>query len=210
MIYVGRMDTDQPNPAHASITSPERIRALAHPLRLALLDHLGNVEDATATQCAEAVGESVASCSFHLHTLAKYGFIEQAPRRGRERPWRSSVRGGMDVRPSADAADAPGSRRAVAELAGLQVLRQAERVRSYLATFPEEAEEWVQASTVTSSTFWATAEELARLSEHLQTVASEWFGGREADPSQRPPGSRRAHVFAVANPEPANREGDER
>jgi len=193
-----------------SISSPERIRALAHPVRLALLDYLENVEDATATQCAEAVGESVASCSFHLHTLAKYGFIEPAPRRGRERPWRSTVRGGLDVRPSAEAAEAPGSRRAVAELASLQVLRQAERVRTYLAGYPQEQEEWAQASTVTSSVFWADAAELARLSEHLQTVAAEWFGGRDADPSLRPPGARRSHLFAVLNPEPLAQEGDQR
>lgn len=198
------MDTERD---YTSISNPERIRALAHPVRLALLDHLENVDDATATQCAEAVGESVASCSFHLHTLAKYGFIEQAPRRGRERPWRSAVRGGMDVRPSEEIA---GSRRAVAELAGLQVLRQAERVRTYLATYTDETEEWAQASTITSSTFWATAEELAELSKHLQTIAAQWYAGREADPAKRPEGARRAHLFAVANPEPLTHEGDER
>lgn len=181
-----------------TISNPERIRALAHPVRLALLDHLERVEDATATQCAEAVGESVASCSFHLHTLARYGFIEAAPRRGRERPWRA-VGTGIDVRP---AADMPGSRHAVSELASLQVLRQADRVRAYLATLPSEGEEWIQASTVTSSTFWATSEELARLSAHLQQVAAEWFGGREADPGSRPAGARRAHLFATLNPEP--------
>lgn len=196
---------DDDGAASRQISNPERIRALAHPVRLALLDHLGDVEDATATQCAEAVGESVASCSFHLHTLAKYGFIEPAPRRGRERPWRSKVRGGMDVRPSSQT---PGSRPAVAELANMQLLRQAERIRTFLAALSDESEEWVQASTLTSSTFWATAEELARLSEHLQTVAVEWFGGRESDPDKRPAGARRAHLFAVANPEP--RVGDER
>lgn len=200
------MAGDRARPAPTSISNPERIRALAHPVRLALLDHLEKVEDATATQCAEAVGESVASCSFHLHTLAKYGFIEPAPRRGRERPWRSTVREGMDVRPDEQTA---GSRRAVAELAGLQVLRQAERIREYLAGYADEPEEWAQATTITSSTFWATAQELARLSEHLQSVAVEWFAGREADPEQRPEGARRAHLFAVANPEPADR-GDER
>ena len=189
------------------INSPERIRALAHPVRLALLDHLDRVEDATATQCAEAVGESVASCSFHLHQLAKYGYIEPAPRRGRERPWRSTVRQGFDVRPS-DAV--PGSRRAVAELAGMQVLRQADRVRAYLATLPDEPDEWVQASTVTSSTFWATPAELARLSAHLQSIAAEWFPGREADPTQRPDGARRAHLFATTNPEPAQPEATAR
>ena len=201
-------DSEHPEQPEAltPISSPERIRALAHPVRLALLDHLDNVADATATQCAEVVGESVASCSFHLHTLAKYGFIEPAPRRGRERPWRSAVSRGIDVRPD-DAV--PGSRRAVAELAGMQVLRQADRIRDYLVTLPEEPEEWVQATTVTSSSFWATSSELRRLSEHLQTVAGEWFSGREADPARRPPGARRARLFAATNPEPARAAGNE-
>jgi len=186
-------------PDMETISNPERIRALAHPTRLALLDYLERTDEATATECAAAVGESVASCSFHLHMLAKYDFIEAAPRRGRERPWRSIVPNGIDVRPSESV---PGSRRAVAELAGMEVLRQAERLRAYLATMPTEAEEWVQASTITSSTFWATSDELGALSKHMQNVAAEWFGGREADPSKRPDGARRSHLFAGVNPEP--------
>jgi len=184
---------------YETISNPERIRALAHPIRLALLDHLEQVGEATATECAAAIGESVASCSFHLHTLAKYDFIEPAPQRGRERPWRSTVATNLDVRPSESV---PGSRRAVAELAALQVLRQAERLRAFLATMPSEAEEWVQASTITTSTFWATADEMAHLSTHVQNVAAEWFGGREADPSLRPAGARRSHLFAGINPDP--------
>lgn len=184
---------------YETISNPERIRALAHPIRLALLDYLEQVGEATATQCAAAIGESVASCSFHLHTLAKYDFIEPAPQRGRERPWRSTVATSLDVRPSESV---PGSRRAVAELATIQVLRQADRLRAFLATMPSEAEEWVQASTITTSTFWATADEMAELSKHVQTVAAEWFGGREADPSKRPAGARRSHLFAGINPEP--------
>src|SRR5690606_31380155 len=70
------------------ISDPGRIRALAHPLRLELLDHLRDVGEATATECAAQVGESVASCSFHLRMLAKYGFLERAERRGKEKPWR--------------------------------------------------------------------------------------------------------------------------
>ena len=70
------------------ISDPARIRALAHPLRLELLDHLRDAGEATATECAAQVGESVASCSFHLRMLAKYGFLERAERRGKEKPWR--------------------------------------------------------------------------------------------------------------------------
>jgi hypothetical protein len=46
-------------------------------------------ESATATRCAEVLGESVASCSYHLGILAKYGYIEPVPGQpGREKPWR--------------------------------------------------------------------------------------------------------------------------
>src|SRR5690606_666482 len=121
---------------------------------LELLDFLGDVPEATATESAEHVGESVASCSFHLRMLAKYGFIERAERRGRERPWKVVSRG-YDLRPSPEQ---PGSHTAVAEVAGLHVLREAERVRGWLGHLGAEPDEWVQAATITGSTFWATAE----------------------------------------------------
>src|SRR5688572_12642744 len=124
-----------------AITDPARIRALAHPIRLELIDFLHRVGEATATECAEHIGESVASCSFHLRQLEKYGYIERAERRGREKPWRAS-QGRLDMRPSPDV---PGSLHAVAELGGLNVLRQAERVRDFLAQAHRETDEWMQA-----------------------------------------------------------------
>jgi DNA-binding transcriptional ArsR family regulator len=68
------------------------MRALAHPTRLALLDHLHAVEHATATECAEVVGDSPSSCSYHLRALGKWGFVEEVARGGgRERPWRAAA-----------------------------------------------------------------------------------------------------------------------
>jgi hypothetical protein len=62
---------------------------LAHPVRLSLLELLGHTVTLTATQASEILGESPANCAFHLRTLAKYGFAEEAGGgRGRERPWR--------------------------------------------------------------------------------------------------------------------------
>ena len=55
------------------------MRALAHPVRVALLELLGRDGPMTATQAGEALGESPANASFHLRTLAKYGFVEEAP-----------------------------------------------------------------------------------------------------------------------------------
>lgn len=194
------MDDERPETRPAPmrrVTDPARMRALAHPLRLQLFDVLTERVEATATECAEIVGESVASCSFHLRMLEKYGFVERAERRGREKPWRITARS-WDMRPEPGSA---ASLRALQELAILGLDTEWERVRAYFAQADAESDEWVQASTFTRSTFWATADELAQLSRDLQTITDR-FAGRAADPSKRPPGARFSRMIAVANPEP--------
>lgn len=177
------------------ITDPERIRALAHPVRLELLDHLAEAGEATATQCAEAIGESVASCSFHLRTLAKYGFIEPAERRGREKPWRL-VAGDRDLRPSPDVS---GSLRAVTEVAILTVLRESERLQRFLAAADAEPDEWLQATTLTTAGMWLTREETAELSQAVQRLTEPYAGRSHAS---RPAASRRVRLLGAVHPDP--------
>jgi DNA-binding transcriptional ArsR family regulator len=186
---------------YRSITEPERIRALAHPTRLELLDYLQEAGEATATECAHHIGESVASCSFHLRMLGKYGYIEPAERRGREKPWRVA-HGTRDIRP---APEVSGSLSAVAELAALVVLHEGERFRRFLSQAHDEADEWIQASTVASADFWVTPEELAELSRRIHHLADEYLV-RNTDPAQRPAGARRARLFAALNPDPVDPE----
>lgn len=70
------------------LADPQVLRALAHPIRLRILDVVRERHSATATEVSGAIGESVASCSYHLRILAKYGFIRPAEHRtGREKPW---------------------------------------------------------------------------------------------------------------------------
>ncbi len=182
---------------YRSITEPERIRALAHPTRLELLDYLQEAGEATATQCARRIGESVASCSFHLRMLGKYGYIERAQRRGREKPWRVP-HGTRDIRP---APEVTGSLSAVAELAALVVLHEGERLRRFITQAHGEPDEWIQATTVAGADFWVTAEELAELSRRVQHLADEYLV-RNTDATQRPAGARRARLFAALNPDP--------
>lgn len=174
------------------ISDPVRIRALTHPLRLELLDVLTD-GPATATECAEVTGESVASCSFHLRTLAKYGYIEPDERRGREKPWRLAYTK-RDIRPSED----PGSKRAVGEVAELFVDRSVEGIRDWLNAVTEETLEWINASTIYGSVIWATADELAELSQVIQNITAP-YRGRNDDPVLRPEGSRPVTVFAAAH-----------
>ncbi|MFF8228665.1 ArsR/SmtB family transcription factor [Streptomyces caelestis] len=67
------------------------LRGLAHPLRMQLLDALRFGGPATASQLAAKLGESSGATSYHLRQLAEYGFVEDAPERGkgRERWWQA-------------------------------------------------------------------------------------------------------------------------
>lgn len=174
-------------------TDPQRIRALTHPLRLELLEVLDD-GPATATECAAATGESVASCSFHLRTLAKYGWIEPAERRGREKPWALVTRG-RDIRPETGN---PDSIRALASMAALWLDHEVEHVRNFIAVAPHEADEWVQASTLYESKAWATVDELAELSATVQRL-TDVFDERRDDPTKRPAGARPIRVLAAVH-----------
>lgn len=178
-------------------SDPERIRALAHPLRLAILDLLDDEGQATATRCAQVTGESVASCSFHLRMLAKYGFVEPAERVGREKPWKPVGTG----RTSRYDPEQPESLRAAGELARIVVDQEAARIARWIDGAPRQPHEWLLASVMTKSSFWATPAELTELSRELQAITDR-FEGRWAHPELRPEGSRPARLFGVVNADP--------
>src|ERR1700735_2037628 len=79
-------------PGKRELSDPQTMRALTHPVRLALLEALNLEGQLTATQAGELIGEPPNTCSFHFRQLAKYGFVEEAgPAPGRSRPWRSTT-----------------------------------------------------------------------------------------------------------------------
>lgn len=179
------------------ITDPQRVRALAHPLRLELLDILKLEGEATATRCAELTGESVASCSFHLRMLAKYGFVEEVERPGRQKPWRRTLTG---FSASADF-DSPESVQAVQEISAFMVERAAKRLRAWIARSADEPPEWVEASSISTSAFWVTSDELADLNNAIVEL-TEQFKGRWDDPAARPTGARIARLMSATSVDP--------
>src|SRR3954454_20093634 len=65
-----------------------QLRALAHPLRLQLLEVLHVEGPATASQLGRRLGESSGATSYHLRALHRAEMIEEAEQRnGRERWW---------------------------------------------------------------------------------------------------------------------------
>ncbi|WP_202637899.1 winged helix-turn-helix domain-containing protein [Bailinhaonella thermotolerans] len=73
---------------------PARLKALAHPMRRRMLNHLAVHGEATSTTLGELLGAKTGTTSYHLRQLEKYGFIEEIPERsgGRERWWRRNER----------------------------------------------------------------------------------------------------------------------
>ena len=80
--------------ARVHLEDPDAIAALTHPVRWKLLNYLMSSGPATASQGARAVGDTPSNCSYHLRTLAKYGWVEaDGSADARERPWRALVTG---------------------------------------------------------------------------------------------------------------------
>jgi len=174
------------------------LRALAHPLRWKLIDLIGSEQSATATRCAEVLGESVASCGYHLGILAKYGYIEPVPdRTGREKPWRLATR---RQNLSAEGLDEDG---ALAAQAAFEVFldHELERIKDRRRRVDVEPLEWREASYVSGSTQWMTAAELKEVKD-LLTEIQERYGDRADDQARRPPGAREVRVFAVTSVAP--------
>ncbi len=138
---------------------PLALRALAHPLRWKLLDLLNSEQAAMATRCAEVLGESVASCGYHLGILAKYGYIEPIPgRAGREKPWRLISRR-QDLSPGGhDESGVLAARAATEVFLDHELARIKDRRRR-----GEEPDEWREDSHLFGATHWMTAAELSEV-----------------------------------------------
>jgi DNA-binding transcriptional ArsR family regulator len=145
------------------------MRALAHPVRLALLDHLHSVDQATATECAAAVGDSPSSCSYHLRALAKWGFVGEADGGvGRERPWRATA---TRIEFSSDGLEG-------IVLRDELVARHQQRLRNALRNEHELPPRWRRAAQTSSATLELTPLELEELGERFEQLLDE-FRGRE-------------------------------
>ena len=171
-----------------NLTDPKAIRALAHPVRWALLEALGQAGTLTATQASEMLGESPANCAFHLRTLAKYGFVEEAGGgRGRERPWRQSY-DGMSWEMHADDPQFSEAAEALEEVWLDRALARARRGLTSIARWPKGLDESLGAATKRLYVTPAEADELYKeifeVFERLVGSGNRFAGRR--DPKLRP------------------------
>jgi predicted ArsR family transcriptional regulator len=178
------------------LTDPRAMRALAHPVRLALAELLTLDGPHTATQAAEKVGESPSNCSFHLRQLAKYGFVEETgDGTGRQRPWRmtqigtqfSSVQGDTETAFAADT------------LSGVIEERTFRRWWQWKAAARSYPERWQRVGGYTDTVWWVTPAEQQQLDAQILELAMR-YRDRLVDPERRPEGSQPMQFVGLAFP----------
>ena len=168
------------------LTDPRMMRALAHQARIAIWTHLGMHGPATATECAQIAGLSPSACSYHLRTLARYGFVEEDPQSaadGRERPWRARLLAfNMSSGP-----DAPPATQVASQLLVENMRAAAEEIRvRYLARRSEYPADWQTAAGEVFSVAHVTPGELDQMRSEVLEVMARYI---RLDPASRSSGA---------------------
>jgi DNA-binding transcriptional ArsR family regulator len=187
--------TEDPQPVDPRSLTGREIRALAHPLRIRILESLRE-EPATASILARELHESTGATSYHLRELARHGFIEEDPDRGRgrERWWRRRERMLLVQPTNGEEIDAD-SEAAFARLQSIFLERDAAALERFIRLDPSTR--WRQASMIGNWTVHATPEEVEKLTERIVALVDEL---RRAA-GDAPPEARRVHVSFRALPQ---------
>jgi DNA-binding transcriptional ArsR family regulator len=188
--------TELPRRSVTKLTDPKALRALAHPTRLALVGLLRQHGQLTATQAGELLGESSASCSFHLRQLAKYGLVEEAGGgQGRERPWRATAM--FTSWPAV--ADDPKVEAAIGLLRGVILDHYVQELARWYEVMADESAEWQRAAQFGDTSLYVTAAELSELNRRVRELLDAYLD-RHANPDVRPPAARLVSFLQIAHP----------
>jgi DNA-binding transcriptional ArsR family regulator len=182
------------------IVDVESLHALAHPLRIQLLEKLSAQGPLTASRLAALTGESSGATSYHLRQLERHGFIEEVPHKGtaRERWWKART-GGLSI-PSEQGAFSSEVNREALALVNREFMYGHQRefaafVEQGAATLPAD---WLDASTSTTTYLRVTAEELATITAELNVIAAHIADRYRRD--EGAPGARSVQMVLNAFP----------
>lgn len=185
------MSTDDATPANAGSTPADEyephfeslgmpaLRALAHPLRVEIMNELSDFGPATASMLAERLGESSGATSYHLRQLARHEIIQEDTERGsgRERWWNMAP-GGVTIG-GAETLETPAGREVTEQISLSWQQNNERRLNAYLRrgldTFGPE---WVEASALSTSHLEVTRDQLAEFATEyyklLNRLKEKW------------------------------------
>ena len=190
-------------PSRQVVTDARAMRALAHPLRVALLETRRRDGEITATRAAELLDENPGNMSWHLQTLAKYGFVEETGEgRGRSRPWRLT----SDTRSFEPGMTDPEVVAAGEALERTVTERTFGQLREWWSRRLAYPVKWRRAAFLNDTVAYVTAAELAAMTEEIAAIYTRYADRSEKE--KRPAGALPVRLYAHGHPLPPTRAGN--
>ncbi len=180
------------------LTDPKAMRALAHPVRLAILEQLQRHGPATATGLSPHVDATPSVVSWHLRHLAGFGLVEESDGgEDRRQRWWQAARSGFRFDVPED--DSEGS------AAARQLSRQLFRRSAGLpAAWMDQAEpllepKWRRLAGLSNTRIEVTLEELRGIEEGIEALLSPYVRRKS---EETPGGARGVRLMRYVMPEP--------
>jgi len=185
--------------------SPKSMRALAHPVRLAILSRLQGHGPSTATALAPLVGATPSVTSWHLRHLAEHGLVRdsEVESDGRQRWW-EAVGTGIRFTPMAEDSSSD-----AASLLSRVMFDQAQNLPGEWArdTEPLLEPQWRRSAGLSNTTFVATSDEVDEIEAAIENVLAPYVL-RKADQALAE-GQRRVRMLRYVLPSAPDSQVDE-
>ena len=174
------------------------LKALAHPLRVQIIEALSTYGEQTASGLAERLGESSGATSYHLRQLEKHGYVREVAGRGtgRERWW-ERVPGPIHLG-SAELDETEAGRAASRVIMREWLHHREVGLRDVIERGHEVlAPHWREALALQSASVHVTAEQLEKLNHDIVDLIIAFAREHRG---QRVAGSRPVHLQYYAYP----------
>jgi DNA-binding transcriptional ArsR family regulator len=155
------------------------VKALAHPMRVKILEVLQLRGQVSVTSLARELGETTGATSYHLRQLARHGLVEQCDPPeggGRQRWWRMAVdelhMSGFEMLENED------TREAVTFLLREYQAERARKLANWFATAALWPMEWQQASSDMDGDLELNPKQARALADELKTVIDRYRAQR--------------------------------
>jgi DNA-binding transcriptional ArsR family regulator len=182
---------------------PSQLKALAHPVRLKMLEMLRLDGPATSTTVASRLGMNTGTVSYHLRQLARHGFIEDHPGVGtrRDRWWRASHES-TSILSAAAATASEDDVRAQQAYNHAVVLTQVTRLQESLLERSELPRRWAAVTDDSDWTLWLTPRQARQLMANVHDVLRTAAEAAPRDKGDAPKGSAQYSINLHGFPRP--------
>jgi DNA-binding transcriptional ArsR family regulator len=189
---------DSAPPTHHRVVDLDSLKALAHPLRIRIIDTLSTHGAFTASGLGERLGESSGAMSYHLRQLEKHDFIREVDGKGtgRERWW-ETIPGGIELH-NRDVLNSEAGKQATRLVVREFSILKENALTDFLERGMEDLpEEWLQATAVSSAHVFVDTRTLKQFTERIQKQMREFT---DAHRGKQLPGTRPVEIHFNAFP----------